>query len=126
MYYSNEDIDRFEGQVEGAKGESYVRRAALAIGDILTKTPAQYKTFGVYWWAIKAALRKYYAGDAWFKGEYFDQLMYERAWHGSLYRTVLAGGLFHSQHRTISSSHEWTDADGNEREYTLIDYDAGF
>lgn len=126
MYYSNEDVDQFAERLTVPGGEEYVKQAALAIGDMLVKRPDIYKTFGVYWWAMKEALRKYYPKDAWFKGKYSDQLMRERAWHGSLFRTVLAAAVYHGQHDLITSAHEWTDAQGEEWQYTLIDEDAGF
>jgi hypothetical protein len=126
MYYTNEEVDSLERMVQITGGESYARRSALAIGEMLENEPTLYKTFGVYWWAIKEALKKYYPKEGWFKGDYFDQLMYNRAWHGSLFRTVLAGAYYHGQHPIIASSHEWTDKNGVDAEYTLFDEDAGF
>lgn len=126
MYYSNEDIDAFEKKVQVTPGESYVRKAALGIASMLEKDPSIYKTFGVYWWAIKAAIKKYYSGKAWFTGDYFDQLMYERAWHGSQFRTVLAGAIYQENHRLITSGHEYTGKDGEDYSYTLFDENAGF
>jgi hypothetical protein len=127
MYYSNEDIDKLEPMLKVPGGESYVRRTALAVGKILEKDPEQYKTFGIYWWAIKAALAKYYNDKgAWFMGGYADQLALNRSWHNSLFRTVLAGAYYHGQHREITSDCDWTDDDGNDHHYTLIDQDAGF
>lgn len=126
MYYSNEDVDAFVGRLKTPAGDEYVKQAALTIGDMLVKRPDLYKTFGVYWWAMKAALKKHHPGDAWFKGDYFDQLMYDRAWHGSLFKTVLAAAVYHAQHDLVTSAHDWTDSQGEERQYTLIDEDAGF
>ena len=127
MFYANEDVDQLEKRLEVPAGESYVRRTALAVGKMLEKKPELYKTFGVYWWAIKSALRKYYNDPkAWFMGPFFDRLMYERAWHGSLFRTVLAGAFYQEQHPIITSGHEWTDSAGQDRQYTLIDENAGF
>ena len=126
MYYSQEDVDLLETKLTVPGGESYVRRTALALGPMLIKSPQMYKTFGVYWWAIKAALKKYFPGDAWFKKTHFDQIMYDRAWHGSLFRTVLAGAFYHGQHAIITSDHEYTGKDGEDRSYTLFDEDAGF
>lgn len=126
MYYSNEDVDRFEAKLSVPGGESYVRRAALALGSALVERPTLYKTFGVYWWAVKAALRKYYHGEAWFMGPFFDQIMYDRAWHGSLARTVLAGAVYHDKHPLVTSYHDYTGKDGEDHQYTLLDEDAGF
>ncbi len=126
MYYTNEEVDSFEKKVQIRTGESYVRKIALGVASMLEAQPSLYKTFGVYWWAIKAALKKYYPGKAWFMGGYFDQLMYERAWHGSLFRTVLAATIYHGNHRLITSGHEYIGKDEEEYTYTLFDEDAGF
>lgn len=127
MYYSADEVDKLEQALTTPGGESYVRRAALSIGKMLEKDPSLYKTFGVYWWAMKDALRKYYPdSSAWFMGEYQDALMYERAWYGSLFRTVLAAAYYHGQHLIITSSHDWTDSAGADQSYTLYDEDAGF
>lgn len=126
MYYANEDVDRLEAMLKVPGGEAYVKRAALAIGDMLVKNPSLYKTFGVYWWAMKTALKKYYPKAAWFKGKYLDGLMLERTWHGSLFRTVLAATCYHDQHSIVSSAHDWTDSTGEDQQYTLMDEDAGF
>lgn len=126
MYYTNEDIDALEARLTVPGGDAYVKQTALAVGKMLEAKRELYKTFGVYWWAIKKALRKHYPSDAWFKGKYFDQLMFERSWHGSLFRTILAGAYYHEQHMVIASAHDWTDTAGEEQQYTLFDGDAGF
>lgn len=106
-------------------GEPYVKNMACAVGSSLLNTPYLYKTYGVYWWAVKAALRKYFPGEAWFMGGYFDQLMYERAWHGSLFRTVLAGAVYAYNHPIITSGHEYTNREDVVVDYTLFDANAG-
>jgi len=126
MYYTDEDVDALEARLTIPGGDAYVKQTALAVGKMLEGKKELYKTFGVYWWAMKKALKKYYPGDAWFKGKYFDQLMFERSWHKSMFRTILAAAYYHEQHMSIASAHDWTDASGEEQQYTLLDDDAGF
>lgn len=126
MYYSNEDVDKFVSQLKTPGGEAYLKKSAQALGKMLIKDPLQYKTFGVYWWAIKRMLQQYYPDKtAWFMGEYFDRFMYDRAWHGDLFRTVVAGCYHHGQQISITSEHSYEDENGVVRPYTLFDENAG-
>jgi hypothetical protein len=127
MYYANEDIDKLETMLKIPGGDGYVKAMALSIGEMLVRHNDLYKTFGVYWWAVKEALHKYYPDKSpWFMGEAEDPIMYRRAWHGSLFRTVLAGAYYSDQHNIITSGHDWTDSEGVEHDYTLYDVNAGF
>lgn len=127
MYYDDVFVDYLVKEMQGSqKGEEYVRRTALAMGPMLVKKPEIYKSFGVYWWTMKDALKKY-AGlpDAWFMGAGDDVVMKKRAWHGSAFRTILAANYFHSRQTEYTNKHRWTDGYGVEHDYTLFDPDAG-
>lgn len=127
MYYDNVFIDYLVGELKVPGGEEYVRRTAHAIAPMLAKDPKVYKTFGVYWWAVKDALREHSGmPDAWFMGPGDDPVMKGRAWHGDEFRTILAAAYFHGKQLVYSSDHQWTDAYGVEHNYTLFDPDAGF
>jgi phosphopantetheinyl transferase (holo-ACP synthase) len=125
MYYSNADIDELEKTIGNRGGEAFIRRVVLSVGKLLEKKRSIYKTFGVYWWAMKEALRKYYpVRTAWFMGGYQDMLMYERSWHGSLFRTVLAAANYHKGQISVTAYHEYTGRNGESCNYTLQDEDA--
>lgn len=127
MYYDNDFVDGLVGKLKIPGGEPYVRNTALTVGGMLKKDSQIYKSFGVYWWAMKEALREYYPGKGeWFMGSYSDDLMKERAWHGDLFRTVLAGTYYHGRQMSYVSDHEWTDTKGVDHDYTLFDENAGF
>lgn len=92
---------------------------------MLNADKLEYKRFGVYWWAVKEALRTYVHNGKWYCGDIEDTLMKERAWHGDLFRTMLAGMCYMNQQIECTSGHTWTDKDGNEHDYTLFDEQAG-
>jgi hypothetical protein len=126
MYYDNDFIDVLEENLSVPGGDTYVKKVVISIGDIIKNDKRIYKSFGVYWWAMKEALWKYYPDkNVWFMNSYMDNLMKERAWHGSQFRTVLAAVYYHSQQDTYTSDHFWDDADGVEHDYTLFDENAG-
>jgi hypothetical protein len=86
-----------------------------------------YKQFGVYWWAVKDALRQTIGESSgeWYAGKADDPLMKERAWHGNQFRTMLAAMYFMNERIDFSPAHYWYDRDGEEHTYTLFDEDAG-
>lgn len=126
MFYDNEFVDTLEKSLKIPAGIPYLYQMAKTIGDMLETNKMIYKSFGVYWWAMKEALQAYCPNrNAWFMGTYTDHLMKERARHGSLFRSVLAAVYYHSQQDTYTSDHYWEDSDGIEHDYTLFDEDAG-
>lgn len=124
MYYDNEFIDMLETKVELDKA-MYANIQAHNVAKILTDKKSWYKLFGVYWWAVKDALRKYVANKAWYCGSQDDPLMKERSWHGSEFRTMLAAMYHLNEHRELTSACLWHDKDGGSHPYTLFDPDAG-
>lgn len=126
MYYDNEFVDSLVKEIKIPGGNEYVKKVVPGIAEMLKKNKLIYKSFGVYWWAIKDALRQYYPDKtAWFMGSYNDELMKQRAWHGDLFRTVLAGMYYHGRQIDYVSEHQWTDSKGVEHWYTLFDENAG-
>jgi hypothetical protein len=83
-----------------------------------------YKTFGVYWWAVKDALRKYVNNGKWYCGFQDDPLMKERAFHGSEFRTMLAAMFYSNDQSRALSGCVWYDKEGDSHPYTLFDADA--
>jgi len=124
MYYSNELIDELEGKITLDRG-MYVNVQAHNVAKMLKLDKSMYRLFGVYWWAVKDALRKYVGNDSWYCGKQDDPLMKERAWHGSELRTMVAAMFYMNEHHKTASSCVWYDKDGDTRLYPLFDADAG-
>jgi len=123
VYYSNELIDELDLQVKLDKN-MYANIQSHNVVKMLKFKKENYKLFGVYWWAVKDAIRKYVNNGAWYCGVQDDPLMKERAWHGSEYRTMVAAMFYTNDRREITSSHSWYDKEGNVHDYTLSDPDA--
>jgi len=124
MYYSNKLIDELDLQVKLDKN-MYANIQAHNVVKMLKSKKENYKLFGIYWWAVKDAIRKYVNNGAWYCGVQDDPLMKERAWHDSEYRTMVAAMFYMNDRREITSTHEWYDKDGEKHLYTLSDADAG-
>ena len=122
MFYSNEQIDSLESKVSLDKA-MYANIQAHNVVKMLKSNREWYKMFGVYWWSVKDALRKYVDNGKWYCGIQDDPLMKERAWHGSEFRTMLAAMYYMNNNREITSGHIWYDKDGEGHLYTLIDPD---
>jgi len=124
VYYSNEMIDDLIHGVSIDK-DMYANVQIHNVAKMLKKHKSCYKMFGVYWWAVKDALRKYVDNGAWYCGKQDDPLMKERAWHNSEFRTMLAAMYYMNEHHfEITSSHTWYDKNGESHLYTLSDPDA--
>jgi len=126
MHYSNEFIDELEKKVSLDK-VMYANIQAHNVMKMLKDHKSWYKLFGVYWWSVKDALRKYIDNGAWYCGVQDDPLMKERAWHGSEFRTMVAAMYYMNERFNLFdlvSDCTWYDKDGESRRYTLYDPDA--
>jgi hypothetical protein len=123
VYYRNEFIDGLKDKVAIDK-DMYANIQAHNVSKMLASKKHWYKLFGVYWWAVKDALRKYVNNGAWYCGVQDDPLMKERAWHGGEFETMLAAMYYSNDRRVLSSGCSWYDKEGNEHSYTLFDPDA--
>ena len=123
MYYSNELIDELQEKVSLDKA-MYANIQAHNVVKMLKSNKSFYKLFGVYWWAVKDALRKHIDNGEWYCGVQDDPLMKERAWHSSEFRTMLAAMYYMNEHRELTSVCMWFDKEGESRQYTLYDPDA--
>ena len=123
MYYSNEFIDELEKKVALDKA-MYANIQAHNVVKMLKEHKHWYKLFGVYWWAVKDALRRHIDNKEWYCGIQDDPLMKERSWHGSEFRTMLAAMYYLNNHPEATSSCEWYDKNGEKHLYTLSDPDA--
>jgi hypothetical protein len=130
MYYDNEFIDGLEQSDRlTLPKDQYVAIQAKNVAKMLEGNKLYYKQFGVYWWAVKDALRETLGESSkkkpWYVGKADDPLMKERAWHGSLFRTMLAAMYYMNEQYDFGSGCRWYDAGGEEHSYTLFDTDAG-
>jgi len=123
MYYSDEFINELEKKVKLDKA-MYANIQAHNVVKMLKSNKSWYKLFGVYWWAVKDALRKYVGNGQWYCGKQDDPLMKERAWHGSEFRTMLAAMYYSNNNKELTGSCEWYGHDGGIHNYTLSDPDA--
>jgi len=123
MYYSNELIDELIKSVTLDKA-MYSNIQAHNVAKMLKEHKSWYKLFGVYWWTVKDALRKYVDNGEWYCGVQDDPLMKERAWHGSEFRTMLAAMYRLNEHLELTSACIWYDKEGESHQYTLSDPDA--
>jgi hypothetical protein len=123
MYYSNDFIDKIEKKVLLDKS-MYANIQAHNVSKMLKEHKGWYKLFGVYWWAVKDALRKYVDNGEWYCGIQDDPLMKERASHGSEFRTMLAAMFYLNDRHEATAACTWYDKDGESHQYTLSDPDA--
>ncbi len=125
-YYDDGFVDLLEKELKVGGGDPWLKRFAIQVGPLLERSPTVYRTFGVYWWAVKTALQKFYGNPAaWFMGPYMDSKMRGQCWHGDLFRTVLAGAYYHQGEIFNTPDHEYVDSGGNELPYSLFDENAG-
>ena len=122
-YYSDEDIDSFSKRVTTPQDE-YPVRAAKSAANMLKGDPAMYKRYGVYWWGLKALLKKYVHDGSWYCGPFNDADMQTRADHGSEFRNALAAFVYFEFHPLKDPKSQWEGPDGVIHPYTLIDQDA--
>ena len=124
-YYTDQDVNEFLKQIKTNKSkEQYMKDAAMDLGRHLIKKPIDYKSFGPYWWTVKEMLTKYFNGKAWFKGKDNNPVVKNRNWHGTLFKTIIAGLSYHSDTVEYKSEHTYNH-NGIQKPYTLIDHDAG-
>ena len=124
MHYDNEFIDKLVRRVSLDPG-MYANVQAHNAAEMLRRDGRLYRLFGVYWWAVKDALRKYVDDGEWYCGSQDDPLMRERAWHGGEFRTMVAAMFRMNENPDASPDCEWPDANGDGHPYTLYDPDAG-
>jgi len=124
MHYSDEFIDKLVTRVSLDVG-MYANIQAHNISKMLRNNNKLYRLFGVYWWAVKDALRKYVDDGKWYCGKQDDPLTKERSWHGSEFRTMVAAMFRMNGNPGASPDCEWFDAGGESHPYTLADPDAG-
>jgi hypothetical protein len=126
--YTNEFVESLVRQID-CTDEVYLKEKALNIAFCLDKDKTYYYDFGPYWWAVKDCLRKYYnkpdKGEKWYCRDVDEPLMKMRAWHGSLFKTVLAGLYRNTNVFFRSNVCSWDDKDGESHSYTLFDDNAG-
>jgi hypothetical protein len=125
MYYRNEFIDGLVDKVMVPE-RRYVKQMARNFARLLDEDPLRYKMFGVYWWGVKEAFRKYiHDQNRWYCGSFTDPIMASRANHGSRFRNMVAAVYYENQQLEYNDQHTWFDRDGEQHEYSLLDQDLG-
>jgi hypothetical protein len=93
---------------------------------LLQDDPRRYRCFGVYWYLVKALMRRFYTRDnLHLLGDYVDQSVIERMpAHASLDEALEAAVEEYRQNASFNmGSNVVTDQHGEQ--FTLIDTDAG-
>lgn len=93
---------------------------------LLQADPSKYVNFGMYWYLIKAVMKRFYTQDnLYLLGEFVDQDVVARMpAHASLDEALVAAAEEYQQNAMFNlGSNVVTDADGEA--FTLIDQDAG-
>lgn len=119
--------DEFVTQItkDFGKSENDLPQAAIGVSAMLIKDATTYQLFGPYWWAVKKLIKEHTDLQRWFTGDYMDDMTYQRAWHGTMLRTISAAMFYMEQQIAITPSHS-VIIDGEDQSYTLYDEDAGF
>lgn len=100
------------------------KQLAASTLQLLQADPAKYVNFGVYWYLIKALLKRFYTRDNLFLlGDYVDSSVTDRMpAHADLSEALAAAVAEYQQNASFNlGSNVVTDADGEA--FTLIDTD---
>lgn len=102
-----------------------IENAMRNVLQMLQTEPARYKNFGIYWWPIKALLRRYYNRDnLYLLGSYEDPDGAARVPKVGLQEMLqLAFEEYQQNARYGLGSGQVTDTEGEP--YTIYDQDAG-
>ncbi len=120
--YTEEEVDDIVKHYD--KTEEDLKSAANLVVQMINKDKLTYLYFGPYWWAMKRLIQEHHEGTEWFMRDYFDQLTFEKTWHGSWLRTVSAA-MFYQTEQIMQTSNHSILVEGQEIGYTLADQDSG-
>lgn len=122
--YGEGFVDELISRLELAE-EAYLEMMKVNIPKMLKSDKNNYKLFGVYWWGVKDFLRRCVHDNEWYCGSIENQLVMERANHGSDFRNLVAA--MHFAHNNINRLNraEYYDKDENYHDDLLLDENAG-
>jgi hypothetical protein len=93
---------------------------------LLQADPSRYRNFGVYWYLIKAVLKKYYTQDNLFLlGDYVDKTVTDRLPAGQSLEEALNAAVVEYQHNATYNLGRATVTDPDGEEFIIMDQDAG-
>lgn len=93
---------------------------------LLQVDPSRYRNFGMYWYLVKALLKKYYTKDNFYLlGDYVDQTVTDRLPAGRSLDEALEAALSEYQWNAIYNMGRNTMTDDDGEEFILMDQDAG-
>lgn len=102
------------------------KQLAASTLQLLQTDPAKYRCFGVYWYLIKALMKRFYTVEnLYLLGDYEDPAVIARMpEHASLDEALTAAAEEYRQNASFNlGSNLVTDADGEQ--FKLLDLDAG-
>jgi hypothetical protein len=100
------------------------KQLAASTLQLLQADPRRYRYFGVYWYFIKALMKRYYTKDnLYLLGDFVDQTVIDRMPQEHTLEETLDAAVAEYQHNfAYSMGRNPTDPDGEE--FTLFDQDA--
>lgn len=97
---------------------------AHSVLQLLQKKPERYKTFGIYWWVVKAVMRHYYSRDnLYLLGKYEDRDGASRVPKMTLQET-LAHAIEEHRRNSQEGNLDGHVVDAAGEPYVLVDPDA--
>lgn len=94
---------------------------------LLQQDPRRYRAFGVYWYLVKAVLKKYYTRDnLHLLGDHVDQSVVERMpAHADLQEALAAATDEYRQNASFGMGSNWVEDPVGGGTFQLVDPDAG-
>jgi hypothetical protein len=102
------------------------QKFAASTLQLLQQDPRRYRCFGVYWYLVKALMKRFYTQDnLHLLGDYMDQSVIDRMPpHADLHEALAAAIEEYRQNASFNlGSNVVTDPEGEQ--FTLVDTDAG-
>lgn len=103
------------------------KQLAASTLQLLQADPRNYRNFGVYWYFIKALMKRYYTRDnLYMLGDYVDQTVVERMPEHASLQEALEGAVetYRINAAYAMGANELTDPEGET--FILQDTDAGY
>jgi len=103
----------------------FLERFSKNIATLLRDKPHIYRSFGMYWWHVKALLleRQNDPTAWWFNGT-VDEWAMEMSDRGSEAKNIMQAIIYHRDNWTNSGQHDYV-YDGVQRHYSLYDEQLG-
>jgi len=93
--------------------------------ELLQADPSRYRNFGIYWYLVKALLKKYYTQDNFYLlGDYVDRTVTDRLPDGQTLDESLDAAIEEYRYNAVYNLGRSTVLDDDGEEFILMDQDA--